>query len=326
MTEDGRSGHFNFNSRHKNNHLSDLDQLQLKSSNAKSFSPIIHRCTSHFGLICAFCLALCAFATPFLFIILPRLWDANSDCGLECEGLLVGLAFKLFLLLVAVWTLYARKPRIAQLPRFYELHSLFLLLLAFTTLAYWLLYAVRIVEERVREYSDILEFTARFVDVLLGLFVVAVLVLYLRPVEAEFVVRCVRSPDGEQAQYTIGRMSIQRAAIWILEQYYKDFCVYNPWLENSRRKSVKNGPQDDDCKSMRSGKSRLDTASMIGGNIGANERFYEEYEFERRLRKRRARLLTTTEQAFGHVRRVQNEIAVPNENGLVPALMDPYEA
>jgi len=237
------------------------------------------------------------------------------------------VAFKLFLLLSGAWTLFARKPRTSQLPRLYELRTLLLLLLAFTTLAYWLLYAVRIVEERVRDYRQILEFTTCFVDVLLGLFVVAVLIMYLRPVEAEFVVRCVRSPDGEQSQYTLGRMSVQRAAIWVLEQYYKDFAVYNPWLENSRRRAVKLGHgQDEDGKSVRSGKSRMDTASMLGGNFSANDRFYEEYEYERRLRKRRARLLTTTEQAFGHVRRVQSEMAVPDENGLVPALMDPFEA
>ena len=46
----------------------------------------------------------------------------------------------------------------------------------------------------------------------------------------------VRSPDGEQSEYTIGKISIQRAAVWILEQYYKDFGVYNPWLENAHRK------------------------------------------------------------------------------------------
>jgi hypothetical protein len=31
-------------------------------------------------------------------------------------------------------------------------------------------------------------------------------------------------------------MNIQRAALWLLEQYYKDFCVYNPWLENAHKK------------------------------------------------------------------------------------------
>jgi hypothetical protein len=36
----------------------------------------------------------------------------------------------------------------------------------------------------------------------------------------------VRSPDGEQSEYLIGKMSIQRAAVWLLEQYYKDFNAY----------------------------------------------------------------------------------------------------
>lgn len=27
-------------------------------------------------------------------------------------------------------------------------------------------------------------------------------------------------------------MSIQEASIYLLEQYYKDFPVFNPWLEN----------------------------------------------------------------------------------------------
>ena len=31
-------------------------------------------------------------------------------------------------------------------------------------------------------------------------------------------------------------MSIQMAASWLLEQYYKDFAVYNPWLESSHKK------------------------------------------------------------------------------------------
>jgi hypothetical protein len=29
-----------------------------------------------------------------------------------------------------------------------------------------------------------------------------------------------------------GSMSIQEASIYLLEQYYKDFPVFNPWLEN----------------------------------------------------------------------------------------------
>lgn len=39
-----------------------------------------------------------------------------------------------------------------------------------------------------------------------------------------------------------------------------------------------------------------------------NDRFYEEHEYERRVKKRRARLLTSAEEAFTHIRRVgENE-------------------
>ena len=41
----------------------------------------------------------------------------------------------------------------------------------------------------------------------------------------------VRSPDGESRAYAIGQLSIQRAAVWVLERYYTEFPIYNPYLE-----------------------------------------------------------------------------------------------
>lgn len=38
-----------------------------------------------------------------------------------------------------------------------------------------------------------------------------------------------------------------------------------------------------------------------------NERFYEEHEYERRVKKRRARLITAAEEAFTHIKRLHNE-------------------
>ena len=38
--------------------------------------------------------------------------------------------------------------------------------------------------------------------------------------------------------------------------------------------------------------------------LSHNERFYEEYEYERRLKKRRAKLITATEEAFAHIKRM----------------------
>jgi hypothetical protein len=34
-------------------------------------------------------------------------------------------------------------------------------------------------------------------------------------------------------------MSIQEASIYLLEQYYKDFPVFNPWLENVHQTQIK---------------------------------------------------------------------------------------
>ena len=94
--------------------------------------------------------------------------------------------------------------------------------------------------------------------------------------------------------------------------------MYNPWLEHnhhhhqgSRKRQQQNrqgGGVDNenfertaDAVSLRSKKSTR--SGVVGGSVGGNERFYEEYEQERRVRKRRARLLNATEDAFTHIRR-----------------------
>ena len=38
-----------------------------------------------------------------------------------------------------------------------------------------------------------------------------------------------------------------------------------------------------------------------------NERFFEEYEYEKKLKKRRARLITAAEEAFTHIKRIQED-------------------
>jgi len=41
----------------------------------------------------------------------------------------------------------------------------------------------------------------------------------------------VRSPDGVSKQWIIGSFSIQRAAVWVLQNYYAEFPTYNPHLD-----------------------------------------------------------------------------------------------
>lgn len=129
-----------------------------------------------------------------------------------------------------------------------------------------------------------------------------------------------------------------------MEQYYKEFPTYNPFLETipgSRKSALGNGSVKNSTAakfkmySIDGGgggdvKTELSAATAAAINAsnsrrsdrgGHNDRFHEELEYERRVRKRRARLVIAAEDAFTHIRRLQK--ADPPA-GALP--MDPYEA
>lgn len=54
-----------------------------------------------------------------------------------------------------------------------------------------------------------------------------------------------------------------------------------------------------------------------------NERFYEEHDYDRRVRKRKARLITAAEEAFAHIKRLHSDSEAISPN---PGPMDPMEA
>jgi len=49
------------------------------------------------------------------------------------------------------------------------------------------------------------------------------------------------------------------------------------------------------------------TANARRRDSAHNERFYEESEYEKRVRKRKARLITAAEEAFTHIKRMHDE-------------------
>ena len=65
----------------------------------------------------------------------------------------------------------------------------------------------------------------------------------------------------------------------------------------------------------------------MNANLSASDRLYEEYEFDKRLKKRQAKLVCVCEDAFAHVKRAQNldpHNQQTQTNG-EPTIMDPYE-
>ena len=81
------------------------------------------------------------------------------------------------------------------------------------------------------------------VDALLFVHYLAVILLELRHRQPQFYIKIVRSPDGESKGFPIGQMSVQRAAAWVLDKYYTEFPIYNPYLDrvtsSRHRKGVK---------------------------------------------------------------------------------------
>ncbi|KAK6468552.1 vang-like protein 2 [Huso huso] len=288
-------------------------------------------CKRYLGPALSGALGLFAFLTPVAFLLLPQLlWrDSLDPCGTPCEGLYVSLAFKLLVLLIASWALFLRPPRSA-LPRVFVFRSLLMALVFLFVASYWLFYGVRVLEPRERDFRGIVEYAASLVDALLFIQYLAIVLLEIRQIQPAFSVKVVRSTDGASRFYNIGHLSIQRAAVWILQQYYSDFPVYNPALLNLPKSILSKKMSgfkvyslgEENSTSNSTGQSRAMIAAAARRRDNShNEYYYEEAEMDRRVRKRKARLVVAVEEAFTHIKRLQEEDQKnPRE------VMDPREA
>lgn len=211
--------------------MEDLSKWQIQQNNTLSF-----KCDKYLGPATSALLAAIAFLSPVLMVILPKLevFNMREDhlhCDVTCDGMLISFSFKLFILLVGSWAVFFRHPR-ATLPRIFGFRAIVSLLILVFVVSYWLFYGVHLLEDRNNiHYKDIVQFALSLIDALLFVHYLAILLIELRQMKPQYYVKVVRSPDGHSTSYTIGDLSIQRAAVNILEKYYVDFPIYNPYLE-----------------------------------------------------------------------------------------------
>ncbi|NXJ56790.1 VNG2A protein, partial [Spizaetus tyrannus] len=288
-------------------------------------------CSRHLGVSLAGALALLAFLTPLAFMLLPQLlWREELEpCGTPCEGLFISVAFKLLILLLGSWALFFRRPK-AFFPRIFVFRALLMVLVFLLVVSYWLFYGVRILDSRDRNYQGVVQYAVSLVDALLFVHYLAVVLLELRQLQPQFTLKAIRSADGASRFYNVGHLSIQRAAVWILENYYHDFPVYNPALLNLPKSVLSKKMSgfkvyslgEENTTNNSTGQSRAVIAAAARRRDNShNEYYYEEAEHERRVRKRRARLVVAVEEAFTHIKRLQEEDQKnPRE------IMDPREA
>ncbi|XP_059053032.1 vang-like protein 2-B [Achroia grisella] len=312
-------------------------------------------CSRYFGTTIALGLAFVSFVSPLAMVVLPKIGffpDLSDNiaiqpsqriqllaCTAECKGILLSIAFKLVLLAIGVWAVFLRQ-RNAILPRIFVFRAMTLVILAVCVFSYWLFYIVQVTEatkalavgEDAIDYNALVAYVSSFADTLIFIHYVAVILMEIRHLEPVYYIKIVRSPDGESRSYSIGQLSIQRAAVWVLQKYYTEFPIYNPYLEKipiskSQRKaqsSIKFYDVDGSNTNASSGQPRSGPGSC--GSAGRrrdsssahNERYYEEAERERRVRKRRARLVAAADDAFAHVRRLRSAAPAAASSALGP--------
>jgi len=300
---------------------------------------LCQRMNNFFGSVVITLLSLTAFMSPILMVSLPQLGvfklrDRQLECDVTCDGMLISFSFKLLFLLIGSWAVFFRRPK-SSLPRIFVFRSLVCLLVLVLILAFWLFYGVHLLEEKnTISYSDIVQFSLSLIDSLLFVHYLAVILIHLRQLSTSYYVKVLRSPDGESATYPLGELSVQRAASEILRRYYVDFPIYNPYLDvvpghrQTKKSNYKVYELDGipgNC-TINDGNSTVASVSskkeMKGGHTSHNERYYDEEEYERKVRKRRARLISAAEESFTHIRRMHQSL--PGRD--TKKSLAPYEA
>ncbi|KAL5108453.1 Vang-like protein 1 [Taenia crassiceps] len=313
-----------------------------------------HTCTRLFGFLIYFGLGFCSICSPILMVIFPYLpyigWSTDK-CDHTCEGHLIGMAVKLALLGLGTWILTAPHCPILNgsrkvYPRVRLWRSLFLCLIFVILFAFWLFYSVRILQPRRRDYGSIVLFSNSLSDALLFLNFSGIALLEFQRLRSQYAVHVVRSPDGASKTYRLGEMSLQKAALEILQMYMVDFTVYTQPLSSSSSRRNKRGSAanhggdvghnasgggagggevggskykfyDVDGREKNGAQAPGGNQTSGGGGNGpsASARVYDEMEAEKRVRKRRMRLLLAVEDAFAHATRMARETATTDGPG-----------
>nr|CRZ23820.1 BMA-VANG-1 [Brugia malayi] len=295
---------------------------------------VARRCSRIFWLFSASIISFIAVISPSLMVALPIIlyqigfgWP-EVLCGADCQGLMLNLAVKTMLLLGALWAMYFRHAS-ADMPRLFFHRAALAFLALFILFAFWLFYSVRILFEKESSCNVIIGFALSLLDAMLYLHYITVIVLELRALRPEFIVSVVRDPDGESRTFSLGLMSIQEAAVHVLRMYYSTFPSYNPYMDksfNGGSMHFRSGVSQpaggfkmydieglgNECTITEVNARAIMEAAAKRRVGGHNERYHEIIEWERRVQKRKYRLISTTEEAFASVQSVtannQNKI------------------
>lgn len=150
-------------------------------------------------------LSLIAFISPIFFLTIPYALVTADLISIDDYSPILTIIFKLIFLLTATSFLLYRRRNTTYLPRI-DLHKLCFTLLLFVLItAYWLYYIFKLLQPKLAKYERILSMTSTYEDLLLFLLILSIFVSEVKWLYPKWIVKVVRSPDGQTKQYTIGR-------------------------------------------------------------------------------------------------------------------------
>jgi len=227
-----------------------MDDVKMTTSEAMEKSVGLNCSRRYAGSVVTGFIATIAFFSPIAMIVIPHVVPniglADLRCRPDCEGYIISLVVKLLILLIGSWALFVRRPK-ATMPRSFVFRVVIIVLLFVLSFAYWLFYVFRLLSIQSvstglgsSDFKTVVLFASSMVDSLIFIHYVAIILVEIRQLQTIYTIKILRSPDGQSRTYSIGQLSVQRAAVLCLEWYYRDFPVYNPYLENAiHRKSNK---------------------------------------------------------------------------------------
>jgi vang-like len=150
-------------------------------------------------------LCLIAFVSPILFLTLPYTLNRSNLILINDYTLLLTIIFKLLLLFLGTLLLLHRRRNTIYLPRIHLHKIFFLFVLISILLTYWFYYIFKLLPSMNTQYEQIFSMTSTYEDLLLFLLIIIAIRLEIKWFYPKWIVKVVRSPDGQTKQYTIGK-------------------------------------------------------------------------------------------------------------------------
>jgi vang-like len=168
----------------------------------------IHRRTLSISIsqFIIYLLCLIAFISPIFFLTIPYALVTSDLILIDDYSPMLTIIFKLIFLLFATCLLCYRRRNTTYLPRIHLQKLCLILILFVLILVYWFYYIFKLIQPKLEKYERILSMTSTYEDLLLFLLILTVFILEVKWLYPKWIVKVVRSPDGQTRQYTIGRI------------------------------------------------------------------------------------------------------------------------